>query len=69
MYNHLMVGKQMTDFKLNRLLYSNTWKLFTVCKQMSSGLFKNVIHKLLVYESYSIYIYIYIYIYIGFGIK
>ena len=30
-------------------------------KQMSSGLFKNVIYKLFIYKSYLIYIYIYIY--------
>ena len=34
----------------------------TVCKQLSSGMSKNVIYKLCVYKSY-IYIYIYIYIY------
>ena len=46
------------------VLDSNTWNHLAVCKQMSSGLFRNnVIFKLLIYVSY-IYIYIYIYTYI-----
>ena len=35
----------MIDFKLG-LFYSNTWNHLTVCKQMSSGLFKNIIYKM-----------------------
>ena len=37
---------------------SNTWNNLIVCKQMSSGSFKNVTYKLFVYK---LYIYIYIY--------
>ena len=39
------VCKQIFSVKL-WLLYSNTWNYLTVCKQMSSGLFKNVIYEM-----------------------
>ena len=40
-----------------------------MCKQISSGSFKNVIYKLFIYKSYIFYIYIYIYIYTFFKKK
>ena len=43
------------------MLDSNTWNHLTVCKQMSSGSFKNnVAYKIFAYKLYT-YIYIYIY--------
>ena len=41
----------MTDVEL-LVLNSNIWIHLTVCKQMSSGLFKNTTYKLFVYKSY-----------------
>ena len=43
--------KQMTDVKL-WLLYSNTWNHLTVCKQMISGTFKNVIYEMFINHIY-----------------
>ena len=34
------------------LLDSNTWNYLTMCKQMISGLFKNVSYKLFIYKLY-----------------
>ena len=45
----------MTDFEL-LILNSNTWNHLTVCKQMSTGSFKNVTYKLFVYTSHIWYI-------------
>ena len=42
---------------LTNLLIYKSYNYLTLCKKMSSGLFKNVIYKLLIYKSY-IYIYI-----------
>ena len=35
-----------------KLLTNHMYNHLTVCKQMSSGLFKNVIYKLCIYKSY-----------------
>ena len=41
------------------VLDNNTWNHLPVCKQMSSGLFKNVTYKLFVDKSYIVDIYMY----------
>ena len=42
----------MTDVELLEL-HNNTWNHLTVCKQMSSGSFKNnATYKLFIYKSY-----------------
>ena len=42
----------MINIKL-LVLHSNTWNYLTVCKQMTSGLFKNhVTFKVFIYKSY-----------------
>ena len=48
--------KQMTDVKL-LLLHRNTWNLLTVCKNMRSGSFKNVMYKMCLQIIYLIYNY------------
>ena len=49
MNNHSTVFKQMTDIKLF-VLHRNTWNHLTICKEMSSGAFKNIINKLCIYK-------------------
>ena len=44
-YNNSTVCKQMTDVKL-LMLHNNTRDYLTVCKEISSSLFKNVIYEL-----------------------
>ena len=65
-WNHLAVYEQMIYIRLNYYcLDYNTWNYLTECKQMSSGLFKNVtIHLQIKCVCIYVYIYIYIYIYI-----
>ena len=45
MHAHLIMCKQITDIKL-LVLCNCAWNHLTECKQMISGLFKNVIYKL-----------------------
>ena len=54
MFNHLLYLKQFNCVSIELLvLDSNTWNYLTVCKQMTSGLFKDVIYKQFVYKSYT----------------
>ena len=55
----------MTDVEL-LVLHSNTWNHLTICRQMSSGSFKNVNYKLCIYKLY-VCMYVYIYVYIDFS--
>ena len=54
MYIYSNVCKQMTDVKL-LMLRINTWNYLTVCKQMITGLFKNVINKMCLQIKYNSY--------------
>ena len=46
----------MIDLRL-LLLYNNTWNYLTICKQISSGLFKNIVNKIFTHHIYLIYMY------------
>ena len=58
--NHYTTGtsycKEMTDDKL-LLLHSNSWNHLTLCKEISTGSFKNVINKMFTTHMYLIYMY------------
>ena len=62
---HFVCGSRRVNIRLGVLLLipKSPRNHLTVCKKISSGLFKNVMTKC-VYISYIQYIYIYIYIYI-----
>ena len=52
-WNPSTIWKWMNNVDKKLLvLDNNTWNHLIVCKQMSSGSFKNVIYKLLAYKSY-----------------
>ena len=56
LYIYFNVLKRMTDVKL-LLVHRNTWNHLTVCKQMSSGSFENIINKMCLQIIYLAYMY------------